>query len=102
MSSTKHGKERVKDRLGLSKSQADKVAERAWNQGLKHGECKGNLGKYIDGLHFRCGGNGNVYRVYAHHIYVFTPNGRLVTVMGLPNNLCALADKLAKAKAVEE
>lgn len=102
MSSTRHGKARVKDRLGLSKNQADKVGERAWNHGLKHGECKGNLSKYIDSLYFKYGGNGNVYRVYAHHVYVFTPNGKLVTVMGLPNNLCALADKLTKARDVEE
>ena len=91
----------MKDRLGLSKNQADKVAERAWTQGLTHGECKGNLGKYIDGLYFKYGGNGSVYRIYAHHVYVFTPKGRLITVMGLPNNLCALADKLIKNKAKE-
>lgn len=99
---TKHGAKRTKDRLGLSKNVATKNADKAFELGLKHGECKGDLKRYIDKLYFRHG-SGCDYRIYNRHVYCFKgPSHNLVTVMDVPQKLCALADKLQDKKSEDK
>ena len=44
---TEHAYLRMKERLGLNKSAADKLAKRAWKRGL-YGDCvKGRLSTYL-------------------------------------------------------
>lgn len=101
MEVTRHGKTRIKERLGLPKGVSEKNAEKAFNEGLRHGECKGDLKRYVD-KQFLVTGKGRDYRVYNHYIYVFSwKDHRLITVMDLPTRLCALADKLQKKKSIE-
>lgn len=99
---TRHGAKRTKDRLGLSKTVAAKNADKAFELGLRHGECKGDLKRYIDKLYFRHG-SGCDYRIYNHHVYCFKGHDhKLVTLMDIPQKLCALADKLQEKKSEEE
>lgn len=93
---TKHGAERTKKRLGLSKKDAEKQAAKAFENGLKHSDCKGDLKRYIDSLYFHKG-LGRDYRIYNHYVYLFDfKNQKLITVIDLPQKLCKLADKLQK------
>lgn len=95
---TRNGRKKTKKLLNLPKKVAEKNAEKAYENGLKHSECKGNLKRYIDRLYFRHG-SGCDYRVYNHHIYFFSFKGqRLITVLNLPQNLFKLADQLQKRK----
>lgn len=93
---TKHGRSRVKDRVGLRKGLAEKEAERAFLHGLKHGETKGNLFKNITSLYFKNRTANNI-RVFHGKVYVFRDNV-LIAVLNLPGNLIRLADKLEKEK----
>jgi len=94
---TKHGKERIKERLGLSKSVAERNAQKALEMGLSHSECKGNLKRYVDWLFFNHIGAACNYRIYHHYVYCFDGT-KFVTVMNLPQDLHKLADKLQNEK----
>lgn len=96
---TRHGRSRTKDRTGLSKGLAEKNAERAFRYGLKHGETKGRLFKYVTSLYFKNRTANNI-RVFHGKVYIFS-NDVLITVLNLPGNLVGLADKLEKRKEDE-
>ncbi len=95
---TKHGAKRVKERLNIPKKAAGKNAELAFEKGLRHSECKGDLKRYIARLYFQHGA-GSDYRVYNHYVYCFTfKEHKLKTAMALPQGLHKLADKLQAKK----
>lgn len=48
---TQHGKKRLKERAGLNKKAAEKNADKAFQEGIKHSEVSGSLRKYFDGLY---------------------------------------------------
>jgi hypothetical protein len=93
---TNHGKQRTKDRTGLSKKAAGKLAEKALLHGVHHNETKGRFRRYMDGLYLRHG-SGNNNRVYNRKIFIFQGEV-LITVLNLPHNFSAMADKLQKMK----
>lgn len=94
---THHGQERTKDRIGVSKKIADRVAEKALEQGIKHGDVKmGNLKRYLDGLYLSHRSANNM-RIYNHKVFVFN-NETLITILNLPNNLCKVVDKMNNKK----
>ena len=91
---TDHSRKRTKNRLGLSKKDTEKVANKALDFGITHADAKGNLRKYMDGLYLRYQ-NGNNNRVYNRKVYIFQ-GMVLITILNLPHNLSALADSLQK------
>lgn len=91
---TNHAKQRTKDRLGVSKKIADKVANKALEHGITHAMAKGNLKSYLDKLYLTHR-NANNLRVYNRKVYVFKSTV-LITVINLPNNLIKVADKIQK------
>ena len=93
---TKHGKERIKKRLGTPKRSLEKIANDALTHGITHKEAKGRLSKYMDKL-FLQHGNANNMRIYHEKIFVFK-NDILITVLPLPHNLCDLANKIIKER----
>lgn len=82
---TDHCYERAKERLSLSKNTFLKLAQKAFDIGLKHGDTKGSLKKYLDKLWFEHKHADNV-RIYGENIYIFQANN-LITVYQLPNDL---------------
>lgn len=97
---TTHGKRRTKNRLGLSKKNTVKQADKALEFGVCHADAKGRLKKYMDGLYLRHE-KGNNNRVYNRKVYIF--NGVvLITVLNLPNYLCGAADSIQKKISKEE
>lgn len=94
--STRHSKQRTKDRLGLSKKLADKKAQEALDFGLRHGELVGQLKKYATSLYFYNETANNI-RIYQQKVYIFRDT-KLITILNLPQNLCTVASKLQKRK----
>ena len=82
---TNHAEKRFKQRVGLPKKACQKHAERAYNEGIKHVDVKGNAGKYLDRLYLEYR-TANQLRVYGEFVYLFN-NRTLVTVLKLPQNL---------------
>ena len=81
---THHGKKRVKERIGIGKSdkKISRVANIAWERGLHIDEFKGDFKKYLNDnfLKYQCGDN---MRIHASQIWIFESN-RLVTVKPIP------------------
>lgn len=91
-----HGSDRVCERVGGRKKTAARIAEEAYEKGLKHAETKGTLKKYLDAK----GMNGKItdnVRIYHHQVWFFDDK-KLITVYALPPRLCTLADTLQKKK----
>lgn len=93
---TKHSIKRTKERVGLSKKQTEKNAQKALKYGLTHAETKAALRRYLDKVYFKKELANNL-RVYHHYVYVFRDN-KLITILLLPTGLYKLADKLQREK----
>lgn len=45
---TKHARYRMKQRCGVGKKSAHRMAEKVYRLGVRHGETSGNLRKWVD------------------------------------------------------
>lgn len=82
---TEHAYERAKERLSWNTKVLDKMAEKAYNEGIKHADTKGQLKKYVDKIWFKHKVCNNI-RIYGENIFLFG-NNRLITIYQLPNEL---------------
>lgn len=82
---TNHAYDRAKERFKLKSQSLDKLAQRAFDGGTKHGDTKGRLNKYITKLWFEHKTANNV-RVYGEYLLIFA-DSTLITLYHLPNNL---------------
>lgn len=82
---TKHAKQRMMQRCGLNDKSSVRLAEIAYEKGLKHRDLTGNLKKWVDSLYFHnC--KANQIRLYGDKAYIFQ-NKILITVIQIPYNL---------------
>ena len=91
---TKHAYDRMKERLGLSKKAANRMAEIAYAEGIKHGDTNGRLYKYISSQAYAYMKKGYCLKIYGEAVYCFingkdeeTETSSLVTVWVIPQNL---------------
>lgn len=82
---TEHAYDRAKERFGWKSKVLDKMAEKAFLEGIKHKNTKGSLMRYLTKLWFKYKHCNNV-RIYGENIFFFCDN-RLITVYQLPNDL---------------
>jgi len=82
---TQHGAERMRERAGLSRPAAVRIAERAYANGLHPKDFSGSFRRYLDGLYLSHGQAANI-RVYGEHVYLFSVEGRLITTLWLPKH----------------
>ena len=84
MELTQHSKERIKERVGVGKSEKkiERAAAIALERGIKHSETKGALRRYLDGQFLEYN-NGNNMRIHASQIWIFNGD-RLITVKPVP------------------
>lgn len=82
---TTHAFQRSKERMNWPKKVLEKMAEKAFEKGIKHSDTKGRLNKYIAGLSFKYK-QGNNIRIYGQDVFLFHSN-TLITVFRVPNNL---------------
>ncbi len=80
---TDHAYLRAKERLSLNKKSLDRLADVAYNKGIKHSDIKGQLKKYIDKLYFEYKTANNI-RIYGEFIFLFSKN-TLITLYQVPN-----------------
>lgn len=78
---TEHAYDRAKERLSLSKNALDRLALKAFEEGIKHEDTKGKLNRYLTSL-FMTYKKANNIRVYGENVFLFC-NNSLVTVYQL-------------------
>lgn len=82
---TKHAQKRLKERCGVNKKSAERMAQKAYEFGITHSETTGNLKKWVDSLYFY-NKTANQIRLYGDKAYIFH-NQKLITVIQIPHNL---------------
>lgn len=82
---TKHAENRIKERCGLGKKTGQRMAEKAFNEGIAHGQTKGRLNKWVTSLYFNNEKANNI-RLYGDKAYIFCGE-TLVTVIQIPVGL---------------
>ena len=93
---TRHGKKRMKDRLGASKRSSDRIAEKALSLGITHAELTGSLCRYVDSIYLKKRTANNI-RIYAQKIFLFR-NDLLITVLPLPPKYFSCIEDLKQKK----
>ena len=92
---TDHAYEKGKERLGLKREAFERLAEKAFNQGLSHKDVAGTLERYFSSVYLSHR-NANNSKVYGINLFLFRDN-ILITVYKLEPKLANLVLKL-KAK----
>lgn len=94
MNVSSHAKQRLKERCGFNKKSYERMAEKAFNEGIMHKQTKGRLNKWITSLFFKnC--NANNIRIYGDNAYIFCDE-TLVTVIPVPAGLRKNLKKMTK------
>jgi len=96
---TRHAEQRERKRCGVPKKATKRLAQIAFENGLKHSETTGNLHKYLTSLYFK-NKKANNLRVYGDKVYVFSDEV-LVTVLNLPRGCMEIAKKCFERKRRE-
>lgn len=82
---TKHAISRMKERCGITKANAPKIARRAYATGISHSSTTGNLHRFLDSIYLSQKKGTNM-RIYGNAVYVFKRDV-LITVISIPDNL---------------
>lgn len=80
---TWHGKNRLKERVGIPKRASQRQTQRAFERGITLEETVGSLRNYLDGVYLR-EGTANNLRIWNGSVYIFKDE-RLLTVYALPS-----------------
>lgn len=92
---TNHGKKRSKERLGIRKGIADKVASNALEYGVNRQDIQGRFRRYLDKLFWSHKNMANNLIIYNQRIFVFNGNV-LITVMDIPYKFRSVANIICK------
>lgn len=82
---SKHAETRLRERCGINRKSAQRIAEKAFNDGTQHSQTKGNLKKWVTSLYFNNKAANNI-RLYGDKAYIFGGE-TLITVLQIPSNL---------------
>lgn len=96
---SRHAMKRLSERSGLSKKSAQRIAEKAYAEGITHKDTKGNLKKYVTSLFFN-NTNANNIRLYGDKAFIFAGE-TLITVLQIPSSLTKDMKKLVKTHKEE-
>lgn len=91
---TRHAEQRMRERLGINKKSIERIAQRAFDEGIKHSETKGNLNKWVTSVYFKNESANNI-RIYGNTLFIFDDN-KLVTVYYIPRNLTKKLESMVK------
>ncbi len=94
MSVSKHAGERLRERCGFNKKTIERMADKAFKEGIPHSKTKGRLNKWVTSLYFRNEKANNI-RLYGDKAYIFCDN-ILVTVIQIPVSLTKDLKKMIK------
>lgn len=83
---TTHAKKRLKERCGINKQCAHRMAEKAFKEGISFDNAGELLQKYISSVYLKHDKMCNNLRIYGNTVYVFD-NRTLITVYAIPKNI---------------
>lgn len=95
LSVSRHSTKRCKERLGISKKDTHKQAEKALKDGVRNTDTTGSLKRYMGYLYESHNREANNIILYNRDVYVFKDT-RLITIFHLPNQYFAIYDKVQK------
>ena len=93
---TKHGKQRIKERCGTPKSSADRMCRLAAERGTRRMQTKGSLRRWLDDTASKYAGEKE-YIVYGDKTYIFSKEMVLITVLQLPSEIARRRKKMIVA-----
>ena len=89
-----HARKRMKERCGFNKKTCDRMAKKAFTDGIAHKQTRGRLNKWVTSLFFKnC--NANNIRIYGDNAYIFCGE-TLVTVIPVPADLRKDLDRMVE------
>ena len=91
---TRHADRRIRERVGVPRSAAKKLAVKAKTQGVERRDTSGSLRRYLDYL-FYYNDNSDAIYVWAEKVYIFADEA-LVTVLNLPTRYRNTANALGR------
>lgn len=97
---TNHAAQRTKERVGLPKRSAEKNAQKALANGIRHCETRGSLHRYITSLYWKQQTANNI-RIYCNNVYIFN-NEVLITVFPLPQKYRSTVQKIKGKEARDD
>lgn len=80
-----HAHKRMKERCGFTKKSQERMAKKAFEDGITHAQTKGRLNRWITSLYLKNRQANNI-RIYGDNAYIFCAE-MLVTVIPVPNNI---------------
>jgi len=87
MKNTRHSKERVKNRMGISGKGTERQLVLAKERGVGHEKMKGQLKKWADSVVFKTSKRPYVLAYNGHLFLVDQKMDKLITVLPIPNNI---------------
>ncbi len=94
MDISNHAKERMKERCGFNRKASERIADKAFNEGITHSQTRGRLNKWVTSLYFKNKSANNI-RLYGDKAYIFCEKV-LVTVIQIPADLMKNLKKMTK------
>lgn len=91
-----HAAERLKERCGMNKKSMQRMAQKVFDEGIRHSQTKGRLNKWVTGLYFKNPKAKNI-RLYGDKAYIFCGE-ILVTVIQIPAGLMKDFKKMVKKR----
>lgn len=85
ISITAHAYRRGKERLGYSRKTLERIAVKAFTEGVLHRETKGQLNKFVTKIYLQYCKANNI-RIYGENIFLFI-DAKLITVYQVPVEL---------------
>ena len=102
---TQHGYDRFKERLGLNKKAAKRMAVIAYDKGISHAKSDGKLYKYISHVTSQSKVRGSDVRLYGDSVYCFKREDnntiKLCTVYRIPRKYMDELHKRSKRYGVK-
>lgn len=101
---TKHAYDRMRERFRYNRKAAERIATKAYENGILHGETTGQLYKYISGKAYAYLKKGTKILIYGEIVYIFIEqpeHAKLITSFHLPKSLKNAALGLQERKKTE-
>lgn len=93
---TTHAQRRLKERAGMNKNTARKVAERAYCNGISFDNASSDIRQYISKVYTSHDRIANNIRIYGNIVYIFD-NRTLITVFQMPQELVKQIEEYAES-----
>lgn len=85
MNISRHARQRMKERCGFSRKTQERMALKAFQEGITHAQSRGRLNKWVTSLYFKNKSANNI-RIYGDYAYIFCGE-TLATVIPVPADI---------------